>query len=370
MAGLVPAIHVFQRSESRMVVIAPASRDGRREELTVLHAISRIGRTWEAAMRFLVLGAGALGGFFGSRLIRAGADVTFLVRPGRAAQLQRDGLVVNGQDGDVFREKVKVVQQGQVDGTYDVVLLTCKAYDLDGAIASIAPAMGEHTAVLPLLNGVRHIDALTAAFRRERVLGGLTVINAALLADGTIQQSQVRVNLNVVGELDGRVSDRCNAIKSSLDAGGIPVQIADNILAMMWGKLHGFAAIATIATLTRARAGTIVKTSSGASFVSAVIEECERIVTAAGYPPAPPPAPDTAAIVRGLYSQPDSTYGPSMLIDMEDGRPTEAEHVIGDLVQRAAQLGLPVPILTAALCNLQAYEIARMRAGPGAMRSR
>jgi 2-dehydropantoate 2-reductase len=314
-------------------------------------------------MRFLVLGAGALGGFFGSRLVRAGADVTFLVRSGRAAQLQRDGLVVNGQDGDVFRETVKIVQQGQIDDGYDVVLLTCKAYDLDSAIASIAPAMGDHTAVLPLLNGVRHIDVLTGKFGRERVLGGLTVINAALLSNGTIQQSQVRVNLNVIGELDGRVSDRCNAIKSALDAGGIPIQIADNILAMMWGKLHGFAAIATIATLTRARAGTIVKTPSGASFVSAVIDECERVVTAAGYPPAPPPAPDTAAIVRGLYSQPDSTYGPSMLIDMEDGRPTEAEHVIGDLVRRAAQHGMSVPILTAALCNLQAYEITRMRAG-------
>jgi 2-dehydropantoate 2-reductase len=196
------------------------------------------------------------------------------------------------------------------------------------------------------------------------VLGGLTVINAAVLSDGTIQQSQVRVNLNVIGELDGRTSERCVAIKSAFDAGGIPIQIADNILAMMWAKFHGFAAIAAIATLTRARAGTIVKTASGASFVAAVLAEVERIVTAAGYPPPPPPAPDTAAIVRGLYSQPDSTYGPSMLIDMEDGRPTEGEHVFGDLVRRATQHGVNVPILSAALCNLQAYEIDRKQERP------
>jgi 2-dehydropantoate 2-reductase len=211
-----------------------------------------------------------------------------------------------------------------------------------------------------LLNGVRHIDILSEKFGRSHVLGGLTIINAALLSDGTIQQSQIRINVNIIGELDGRTSDRGIAIKAALDAGGIPVQIAENILAMMWGKLYGFATNATIATLTRSRAGTIARSASGASFVSAVLDECERVVTAAGYPP--PPEPDTATIVRGLFAQPDSTYGPSMLIDMEDGRPTEGEHTIGDLVRHAAERNISVPILTAALCNLQAYEINRTKA--------
>jgi 2-dehydropantoate 2-reductase len=124
-----------------------------------------------------------------------------------------------------------------------------------------------------------------------------------MMADGTIQQSQLRINLNVIGELDGRASARCTAIKAALDAGGIPVQISDNILAMMWAKFFGFVCNATIATLTRSRAGAIARSASGASFLSAVIEECTRVVTAAGYPPAPPPAPDTASIVRGLFSQ-------------------------------------------------------------------
>ena len=192
------------------------------------------------------------------------------------------------------------------------------------------------------------------------MLGGLTVINAAMMADGTIQQSQVRINLNVIGELDGRASARCAAIKAALDAGGIPVQISENILAMMWAKFFGFVCIATIATLTRSRAGAIAKSISGASFVSAVIEECARVVTAAGYPPAP--APDTAAMIRGLFSQTDSTYGPSLLIDMEDGRPTEGEHTIGDLAGYAARANVSAPILNAALCNLQVYEINRNNA--------
>ena len=184
-------------------------------------------------MRYLILGAGALGGFFGGMLLKGGADVTFLVRPARAAQLKHDGLVIKMQDGGELRTQVKTIQKGELDGTFDVVLLTCKAYDLDSAMDAIAPAMGEQSVIVPVLNGVRHIGVLTERFGSGRVLGGLTVINAAMMADGTIQQSQVRINLNIIGELDGRASARCTAIKAALDAGGIPVQISATILAMM-----------------------------------------------------------------------------------------------------------------------------------------
>ncbi len=212
-------------------------------------------------MRYLVLGAGALGGYFGGMLIQGGADVTFLVRPPRAAQLKREGLIVKMQDGGELRTQVKTVQQGQLEDTYDVVLLACKAYDLDGAMDAVAPAMGTDSVIVPLLNGIRHMDVLSERFGAERVLGGLTVINAALMADGTIQQSQLRININAIGELDGRLSSRSTAIKTALEAGGIPVQIRDNILAMMWGKFFGFVCNATIASLTRSRAGSDRKIS-------------------------------------------------------------------------------------------------------------
>src|ERR1700692_3824769 len=169
-------------------------------------------------MRYLVLGAGALGGYFGGMLLKGGADVTFLVRPARAAQLRRDGLVVKTQDGGELRIQAKTIQQDQLQGTYDVVLLCCKAYELDGAMAAIAPAMGDQSVILPLLNGVRHIDVLKERFGAKRVLGGLTAINAAMMPDGTIQQSQLRINMNVIGELDGRESPRANHTKAGLDA--------------------------------------------------------------------------------------------------------------------------------------------------------
>jgi 2-dehydropantoate 2-reductase len=308
-------------------------------------------------MRYLILGAGALGGYFGGMLIKGGADVTFLVRPARAAQLRGDGLIVKTQDGGELRTEVRAVQQGQLDGTYDVVLLTCKAYDLGGAMDAIAPAMSERSVIVPLLNGVRHVDILKERFGPERVLGGLTVINAALMPDGTIQQSQVRVNITAIGELDGQLSSRCTAIKTALEAGGIPVQLSDNILVLMWEKFFGFTCSATIASLSRSRAGVVARAADGASFVTAVIDECTRVVTALGHPPLP--AFNTAAQTAGLFSQPNSIYGPSMLIDMEDGRPTEGEHTIGDLAERAVQAGIGAPLLTAARCNLQTYELNR-----------
>jgi len=305
-------------------------------------------------MRFLVLGAGALGGLFGGRLLKGGEDVTFLVRPRRAAQLARDGLIVRTQDGEI-RTPVRTLQQGQIDGPFDVVLLCCKAYDLDDAIAAIAPAVGEQSVVLPLLNGMRHLDVLKEKFGAGRVLGGLTAINAVLLPDGSIQQSTLRLNLNAIGELDGRKSARSEAIKQALDKGGIPTDLSDDIIGGMWFKFAGFVCIAVIASLTRSRAGGIARAPAGPAFVAAVIDECSRISAAEGYPV---PSEGTA-MIKGIFSQPDSTYGPSLLIDMEDGRPTEAEHTIGDLVARAERRGVSAPILTAALCNLQAYELNR-----------
>lgn len=326
--------------------------------MAVPHALMhRYGSNRGKQMRYLVLGAGALGGYFGGMLIKGGADVTFLVRPKRAAQLQQDGLVVKLQDGGELRTKVTIVQQGQFNGTYDVILLACKAYDLDGAMDAITPAMSERSVIVPLLNGVRHVDILTERFGRERVVGGLTIINAALMPDGTIQQSQLRLSITAIGELDGGPSSRCTAIKTALEAGGIPVQVSDNILAMMWEKFFGFTCNATIASLTRSRAGVVARATNGASFVSAVIEECTRVVTGLGHPLLP--AFNSAAQIAGIFAQQGSTYGPSLLIDMEDGRPTEGEHTIGDLAERATRSGINAPLLGAARCNLQAYEINR-----------
>ena len=305
-------------------------------------------------MRFLVLGAGSLGGYFGAKLLKGGATVHFLVRPARAAQLASTGLVVRSHEGE-FRAPVTTVQAGAIAAAYDAVLLCCKAYDLDTAMDAIAPAIGPGTAILPVLNGIRHLDTLSTRFGATHVLGGLTAVNAALGPQGEIIQSPVKIDMTAFGELDGTPSPRCQAVAQAFAAAGLKATLSDTVRAAMWAKFTAFCAVAAIMTLCRARAGAIAAAPAAPALIAAATNECYAAAAAEGFP-----APDAIReIIRGLFTQPGSTYGPSILLDMEQGRRTEAAHTIGDLVARAATHALPVPVLTAALCNLQIYEATR-----------
>jgi 2-dehydropantoate 2-reductase len=307
-------------------------------------------------MQYLVLGAGALGGYFGAKLLQGGADVEFLVRPKRAAQLAEHSLVVKAHEGDI-RIPVKTVQAGQIAHPYDVILLCCKAYDLEAAMDAVSPAIGPGSAILPVLNGVNHIDILSGRFGRQHVLGGLMIVNAALTPEGNIVQSAVSGNMTTFGELNGATSDRCLAIERAFAAGGMGNTLSETVMAQMWAKFVLYGCAATVATLCRSRAGAIAAAPASASFVEAVIDECTRVAMAEGYNP-----PESGAeLVRSLYSQTDSKYGPSILVDMEEGRRTEGEHTIGDMADRAARHGIAAPILTAARCNLQVYEVLRSK---------
>lgn len=305
-------------------------------------------------MRFLIIGAGALGGYFGGMLLKGGADVTFLVRPRRAAQLAERGLVITAPEGD-FATPVRSVRAGALDGRYDVVLLACKSYDLDAAMTDFAPGLAADGAVLPLLNGINHIDSLRERLGARRVLGGMTTVRAEMQPGGEIRRDPATPGQTAFGELGGAPSARCEAIRLALAAGGIPSTVSGDILAEMWAKFCGFCAIAAVATLTRGRAGEVAAAAAGAGFVAATYAECAGVGATEGHPP-PPLIRD---IVLGLFSRPGSLYHPSILDDLEQGRPTEGEHTVGDLVRRADRHRLEVPILRAALCNLQIHELRR-----------
>jgi 2-dehydropantoate 2-reductase len=247
------------------------------------------------------------------------------------------------------------VQAGNIARPYDAVLLSCKAYDLEIAMTAIAPAVSGNCLIAPVLNGVRHIDTLVARFGAHHVLGGLTAVNAALTPKGEIVQSPVRIELTGFGELDGTVSERCLALQKAFAAGGMKADASATIMASMWAKFVAFASIATVATLMRARAGAVARAASSGTLIEAVLAETAAVALAEGYPP-----PDSVKdAVRGLYSQVDSTYGPSILVDMENGRATEGEHTIGDLQDRARKHGIDTPVLAAARCNLEIYEAQR-----------
>ena len=194
-------------------------------------------------MRILVVGAGAIGGYFGGRMLQAGADVTFLVRQRRAAELAAAGLVIKSPLGDVTLKNPPAVQADKLTEKFDVVLLSCKAFDLDDAIKSFAPAVGPNTAILPLLNGMRHLESLDAQFGRERVLGGLCAIAVTLNEKREVVHLQPLQSLTF-GERDGRMTDRVRAIAEILAKGNFGSKTSEEIILEMWEKWVFLASLA------------------------------------------------------------------------------------------------------------------------------
>jgi 2-dehydropantoate 2-reductase len=301
-------------------------------------------------MRFLVLGAGAVGGYFGGRLAEAGRDVTFLVRPPRAAALVEHGLKVESQLGD-FQVPVKTVTADRVGGPYDIVLLTAKHYDLDAAIDAIRPGVGPNTAVLPLLNGLVHLDKLEAAFGPERVLGGVAYVGAVLQSDGSIRHVN-RLSGIAQGERAGGISERTKEIAAEFANTPVSVPVNENILQEMWEKFFMMGAMAGMNCLFRGNIGEIAATRDGRALMMAALGECRAVAKAAGYEP----RPQAKERVETMLTEPGSVNSASMRQDLESGRRTEADAIVGDMLRRARDFGLATPLLSAAYCALQVHE--------------
>jgi 2-dehydropantoate 2-reductase len=301
-------------------------------------------------MRWLVLGAGAVGGYFGGRLAGAGRDVTFLVRGARVGRLAEHGLTVQSPLGDLH-VAAKVATADRLDGPYDIVLLTAKHYDLHGAIDAIRPAVGLRTAVLPLLNGLVHLDALDAAFGAERVLGGVAYVGAVLLPDGSIRHIN-RLSGIAFGERAGGSSERVRAIADEFSGTRIDAPGNDNILQEMWEKFFMMGAMAGMNCLLRGNIGEIAATQDGAALMRAALDECRAVATAAGYPP----RPQAVERVTTMLTEPGSVNSASMRQDLEAGRRTEADAIVGDMLRRAHGFGIAAPLLSAACCALQVHE--------------
>jgi 2-dehydropantoate 2-reductase len=305
-------------------------------------------------MRVLVVGAGAIGGYFGGRLLQAGCDVTFLVRPKRAAELADAGLVIKSPNGDVTLKNPPTVQADKLDQTFDVVLLSCKAFDLDDAIKSFAPAVGPQTAVIPLLNGMLHLDVLDKKFGRERVLGGLCAIAVTLNDKREVVQLAPMQSLNF-GERDGKTSDRVHAIAEVFASGKFGSVASEHIIQEMWEKWVFLASLAASTCLMRTSVGNILAAPGGKDFILGMLDECSAVATAEGHAPSGP----FFERVRGMLTTEGSQMTASMFRDIKAGAPVEADHVIGDLIARGDASKVPVPKLRTAYTHLKAYEKQR-----------
>lgn len=304
-------------------------------------------------MRVLVVGAGAIGGYFGGRMLEAGRDVTFLVRPKRAGELASAGLVIKSPNGDVTLKMPPTVQADTIKDKFDVVVLSCKAYDLDDAIKSFAPAVGPQTSVIPMLNGMAHLDTLDRAFGRERVLGGLCAIAVTLNEQREVVQLQPLQTLGF-GERDGGTSDRVRAIADAFSVvnGALP---SENVIQDMWEKWVFLASIAASTSLMRAPIGAIVAAPGGKDFLLGILDECTAVAKAAGHAPGGP----FFQRIKGMLTAEGSPGTASMFRDIKAGGKVEADHVIGDMIARADAAKIPVPKLRTAYTHLKAYENVR-----------
>lgn len=305
-------------------------------------------------MRVLIVGAGATGGYFGGRLVQAARDVTFLVRPRRRAQLLADGLVIASPLGDA-RLSVSTVLAEEIRTAWDLLIIACKAYDLDGAIDAVARAVGPETMILPLLNGMRHLDVLVERFGAQRVLGGLCSIAATVDERGTIRHLN-DLQIITFGERDGGESPRTRAIAELFTPTALKWKLSPNVLQEMWEKWVFLSTLAGGTCLFRGSIGEIVA-AGGAPTMEALLAEAQSVAVAAGFASRP------AALEwsHNLVTAAGSPLTASMLRDVEKGGPVEADHVIGDLLRRGQAAGLSMPLMAIAHLHLETYEARRQR---------
>ena len=304
-------------------------------------------------MRILVVGAGALGGYFGGRLKEAGRDVTFLVRPLRAAQLAKTGLIVRSPKGEIAIPAPPTMLSQDLSEPFDLILLSCKAYDLQSAMDSFAPAVGKNTAILPLLNGMRHMDLLGERFGAAAVLGGQCVISATVDPEGHILHLN---DLHFVsfGEQDGAKTARAEAIAAAFSGAKFDSALSSAIMHEMWEKWAAIATVAGATCLLRGTVGDIIAAGAG-QMATDMFGECCAIAAANGFAPGESARQRTTA----MLTAPGSPFAASMLRDIERGARIESDHILGDLLQRAR--ASDYPLLQVAYAHLRTYEARRQR---------
>jgi 2-dehydropantoate 2-reductase len=301
-------------------------------------------------MRILIVGAGSTGGYFGGRLAQAGRDVTFLVRPGRAERLRADGLQIVSPHGDVTLAP-KLVTAGNINMPFDVVLLTVKAFSLDAALNDLAPAVGPQTMILPVLNGMKHVDTLVARFGENALVGCVCKVATMVDDEGRIVQLNKLQDL-AYGEMNGRSSSRIDALDGVMQGAGFDARSSRTIEREMWEKWILLASLGGITCLMRGNIGEIAAAPGGAEFALAFLAEVTAVVNAAGIAP----SEEFLSATKVTITQKGSVLTSSMYRDLQKGSPVEVEQILGDLLARGQNAGVSAPLLAAAVANLSIYQ--------------
>ncbi|KQL56611.1 MULTISPECIES: ketopantoate reductase family protein [Bacillaceae] len=300
-------------------------------------------------MRILTVGAGGVGGYFGARLAEKGEDVTFLVREKKKKKLIEQGLRVNSIHGDIQLTPSLITSNDKAP-PFDLVIFTTKAYHLEQAIQDVRPFIDDQTLILPLLNGVAHYETLDKAFG-ENVIGGLCFIESAIDSTGAIRQTSQAHRL-VYGSRSNRQRDRIEQLQAHLSGTKADFLFSTTIEQEIWHKYLFITVASGITTLFRSSIGPIISSEEGRTFIRRLLTECVTIMKAEEAPLSPTIIADH---MRTFESVNDNMKS-SMLRDMEQGSTTEAHHLQGYLMERAAIHGIEVPTLSTVYTNVSLYE--------------
>lgn len=301
-------------------------------------------------MKILIVGAGAIGGYFGGRLLEKGEDVTFLVREGRKNKLQQTGLKIHSKHGDLQLQP-KLITNKEQSSPFDVVLVSTKSYQLADAIGDIQPFVGSETMVLPLLNGISHLQPLIEAFGEERVIGGLCFVETTLAEDGAIVQTSP-VHQLVYGERTGEKTERIEKLEQTFSGTKAEFVKSDNINQEMWHKYLFITAMSGITSMMESPIGPIRDLETGQRTIHTLLQELAAIMKKMGAPIQPGIADLQLKRINSMAAGMKS----SMQRDIEKLQPTEAEHLQGYLLARANEMDIAVPVLEIIYTKLKLYE--------------
>ncbi|WP_421383759.1 ketopantoate reductase family protein [Bacillus salacetis] len=301
-------------------------------------------------MKILVAGAGAVGGYFGGRLAEKGEDVTFLVREGRREQLKKTGLSIQSVHGNIDL-KPKTLVSGEHPVPYDVIILSVKAYHLQGVMESIDPYVGENTMILPLLNGISHVDRLVERFGEHNVIGGLCFVESTLNPEGHVVQSSPIHDL-VFGERTGEKTDRILKLKDAFSETKANFTLSENIIQDMWHKYLFITTLSGVTSLFRAPIGPIRDNETGLSSIKKTLGETAAVMRKLGAPI----ADDIEAKQLEKLNSMGYEMKSSLQRDMEKELAIEADHLYGFLLKEAEKHDIYAPTLQTIYANLKIYE--------------
>jgi 2-dehydropantoate 2-reductase len=296
-------------------------------------------------VKILILGAGGVGGYFGARLIQAGADVTYLLRDKRHAKIQAEGLVIETPK-ETFTVQPKVITRDQLKPEYDLIVLAPKSFDFEDALASLEGASAKGV-FLPFLNGLDHIQQLDAKFGKDRVMGGVAQIAATISSTGAVKQL-TDLHMLTVGHRSAAHENIARDFYALCENAGFDRLYSDNIEQSLWDKWVFLASLAGMTTLCRGHVGKISAAPWGIESTTSLYAESCAIAAANGFPT------KESAQKRSLdmLTNVKSSFAASMLRDLTQGNMTEHEHILGQLIQRGVNKGVACPLLKLAHTHL------------------